>query len=70
MTIKANIRKLNVSSVEGILKNKITSEGVYHLKTLLSSVKCCLDTLHMDYVLLGNEGLKTAFQGVGLPPLE
>lgn len=28
LAVRASIKKLNLSSVEGVLKNKITSEGV------------------------------------------
>ncbi len=58
---RTTIKKLNISSFEGSLKNKFTTEGVRNLKDLLNHPNCLLDSLQMDYVSLGNEGLKTAF---------
>lgn len=68
--IKGSIKKLNISSVEGTYKNKINCDGVQNLKDLFNLHCCVLDTLHMDFISLGNEGLKMAFEGVDNSPLE
>jgi len=59
--INCTIKKLNISSMECTIKNKVTAEGISGLKELLNAKESVLNTLHMDYVSLGNEGLRCAF---------
>ena len=52
--IGGSVRKLNISSNEGLLKNKINADGVDSLRSLLNSENCNVDTLRMDGITLGN----------------
>ena len=54
LSIKCTIKKLNISSMECTYKNKITAEGVKNLQDLLTAKYSLLNSLHMDYVSLGN----------------
>lgn len=54
LKIKSCIKKLNLSSNEGLFKNKITAEGVESLRIFLNSENCNVDTLRMDGITLGN----------------
>jgi hypothetical protein len=64
LTGKPSFKKLNISSLEGTLKNKVTVEGTLLLNLLLKHESCALDTLQMDSVCLGTEGVRTAFETI------
>ena len=52
--IRGSLKKLNISSNDGLVKNKITAEGVDGLRALLNCENCSLNTLKMDGITLGN----------------
>lgn len=66
---KSSFKKLNISSLEGTLKNKVTVEGTLALNFMLKHELCALDTLQMDSVCLGTEGVRTAFDAIKTSPL-
>lgn len=48
------LMKFNISTGETINKNKLSLEGAQHLKSLLNSPQCAIDTLHLNHLRLGS----------------
>lgn len=70
LTGNSCLKILNISSIDGILKNKVTVEGAGYLKMLLTSESCGLDTIYLDNINLGTEGTKSSFDIINFPPLK
>lgn len=63
-------KKLNISSVEGMLKNKITAEGILALNSMLKHEECAINTLHMDGLSLSTDGVRAAFDSIKTSKLQ
>ena len=59
-----DLELLNLSSKEGLFRNKVSCDSLAHLNSLLRNPNCKLKTLNMDYVGLGSQGVTVLFDNV------